>query len=107
MSESDEGSLTVPAVWVGADELPVQFLNQFLGIVAPNEIFLTLGTIVPPAIMGETMAERGEYAQRITYVPVKPIVRLGMTPQRLEEFIRVLQDTLKNHNTMMEQRSRQ
>ncbi len=103
MSQTGEGSVTVPVVWVGADDLPVQFLNQIVGVVQPNEIFLTLGTMVPPALLGSTPEEREDAARRLAFIPVKPIVRLGLTRQRLEELIRVLQTTLNNYNDMMKQ----
>ena len=87
----------LPVVWVGADDLPVQFVNQFLGVVHPNEIFLTLGTLVPPAIIGDSVEERRKQVENLPFVPIKPIARVALTPARLEEMIRVLQDTLTNY----------
>jgi len=109
MAQSDAGSgeVTVPVVWVGADDLPVQFANQFVAVVQLNEVFLTVGTMVPPAILGDTVEERKATAQKITYVPVKPIARLGFTPARLEELIRILQTTLKNYEQLPRQEAEQ
>ena len=58
MPEPPEGAIEVPVVWVGVDDLPVQFVNQFLGVIEQNEIFLNFGSLVPPPIMGETIEER-------------------------------------------------
>jgi hypothetical protein len=103
MAEVDEGDGRVPAVWVGADDLPVQFANQFISVVQPNEIFLTVGSLVPPAILGDTVEERMENAKKITFVPVKPIARLVLTPARLKELIKVLQDSLENYDKLPRQ----
>lgn len=92
-----EGARRVPVVWVGVEDLPVHFVNQFAGVVQPNEIFLTLGTVVPPAILGESEDERRAQAESIEFVQVRPIVRLGMTPARLRELIQVLNQTLSNY----------
>lgn len=95
-----EGSVQVPVVWVGAEELPVQFVNQFVGVVQPGEIFLTLGTIVPPAIIGDTLEERREQAEAIQFVQVQPVARVALTPARLRELIGVLQTTLANYEKL-------
>jgi len=97
--DAQEG-ITLPVVWVGADELPVHFLNQFLGVVQANEIFLTLGTLVPPAIMGATTEERRKHAETVPFVQVKPIVRVALTPARLRELITVLEQTLSNYENL-------
>lgn len=96
------GRIQVPVVWVGAEELPVQFANAFLGLVAPNEIFLTLGSILPPLISGETVEEREASARSVSYVQAKPIVRLAFTPERFDEMVKVLQETQANYAKLME-----
>src|SRR6266700_6143029 len=50
---ADEPSRSVPLVWVGVDDLPVYFLNQFLGQADGSEVYLTLGQVVPPALFGQ------------------------------------------------------
>jgi hypothetical protein len=45
---SPEDGVQIPVVWVGADDLSVHHVNQFVSTVSPHEVFLTLGTIVPP-----------------------------------------------------------
>lgn len=96
MADELPGSVAKPLVWIGTDDLPLHFVNQFLGVVQPNEVFLLLGSLVPPAITGDTAEERKAQAEAVPFVPVKPIVRLGMTPARLKELIGVLQETLVN-----------
>jgi ribosomal protein L10 len=94
---SPEGAVTVPVVWVGAEDLPVHFVNQFVGVVQPNEVFLTLGTMVPPTIIGATEEERKAQVESIEFIQVKPVARIGLTPARLQELIGVLQQTLSNY----------
>lgn len=92
--------ITVPVVWVDADDLPVQLVNQFVGVVQPNEVFLTLGTLVPPAIMGQTEEERKAMAESVEFVRVKPVARIALTPARLRELIGVLEQTLANYEKL-------
>jgi hypothetical protein len=103
MGQSEQVSISLPLVWVGAEELPVNFVNQFVAVVQPDEIFLTIGSLVPPAILGDTEEQREAVLRGITYVPVKPVARLGFTPARLREFIKVLQDTLSNYEQLPKQ----
>jgi len=92
-----EGAVQVPVVWVGAEEMPVHFANAFLGVVQPNEIFLTIGSIVPPPIVGETPEEREQQARSLPFIQATPIARLGLTPARLDELVRTLQETQANY----------
>ncbi len=93
MATSEEGvvaSIQVPLVWVGAEETPIYFCNQFLAQVDGNEAFLMVGQMTPPPLMGSP-EEIQEQAERITYVAVKAVARLGMASNRLDELINVLQ----------------
>jgi hypothetical protein len=94
---ADEPRKILPLVWVGADDLPVYFANQFLGQADATEIYLTLGQVVPPALFGPTEDEQREQIDAIDDVTVRPIVRLGFTPARLAEFIDVLTRTMEIH----------
>jgi hypothetical protein len=95
----EQESRQVPVVWVGVDDLPVHLVNQLIGVVHPHEVFLTFGTLVPPAIMAETLEERRAQAEAIPFVQIKPVARFGFTPDRLREFIGILQQTLANYET--------
>jgi hypothetical protein len=101
--EPDElDGIRVPVIWVGADELPVLLANQFVAQVEHGEIFLTVGQLTPPAIMGATEEERRQQVENLSYVAVKPVARLAMTPSRLRELISVLDITLRNHEAQSE-----
>jgi hypothetical protein len=41
-TEEPEG-VQLPSVWVGADETPIAFANQFVCQFQPNEFVLTIG----------------------------------------------------------------
>jgi hypothetical protein len=98
MATDEPDGVPVPIVWVGADDLPVLHANQFVAQVDKGEVFLTIGQIVPPAIIGSTVEERRQQAEAIQYVPVKPVARLAFNPARLNELISVLQITKDNHD---------
>jgi hypothetical protein len=98
----DTDGIQVPVVWVGLDELPVLFANQFVAQVERGEIFLTVGQLQPPPIVGATEEERREQVENIAYVPVKPVARIAMAPSRLRELISILQITMSNHEAQSE-----
>ena len=95
MAEDPE-VIQVPVVWVGGDETPILLVNQFLGQFQENEFILTLGQFAPPALIG-TEDERREQLRDVSFVPVKVLARLALTRSRMEELIRVLEETLANH----------
>ncbi len=97
MADDDPDRIQVPVAWIGADEVPVLFANQFIAQIDRGEIFLTVGQLVPPPIMGATEEERREMAENVQFVPVKPVARIAFTPGRLSELISILEITKRNH----------
>lgn len=81
--------------------MPVLAANQFLGQAsAPGEVVVTVGFVQPPAILGDTEADRRAQAEQITFVPVQAVARLVMSRARLEQFRDVLSQTLANHDRL-------
>ena len=89
--------VAVPVAWVGPEDVPILAANAFVSQYDPqtlDALILTIGQLTPPAIMGATPEEREEQARQVTYVHVKPIVRLGLTIARARELIATLQANL-------------
>jgi hypothetical protein len=88
------GPVTVPLTWVGVEEVPIVFVNQFMGQVDDRgDVILSLGQLTPPALIG-TPEEQAKQAQRLAYVPVKPVARLNLSRPRVVEMIAVLNQVL-------------
>lgn len=100
-SDQPDG-IHVPIVWVGVEELPVAFANQFIVQVDRGEVFLTIGQFVPPPIIGATEEERRAQAENIEFVQVKPVARVVMTPSRLYELATALEMGKTIHNAQEE-----
>jgi hypothetical protein len=102
----DEGRYerAIPTTWIGAEDLPVLFVNTFVGQIQPQEgaFYLTLGQTVPPALIG-TPQEQTEQLEQIAYVPVKPVARLALTRSRMEELVAILQVNLEQYDQLVEQ----
>jgi hypothetical protein len=95
----DGESISVRLLWVDLDETRVEGANQMIGQVEQDEIFLTFGIVTPPVLLGGP-EEMRQQATGLGYVPVRPITRLQVTRRRLEDFIRVLQDTRDNYDKL-------
>ena len=95
----------IPTTWIGAEDLPVLFVNSFAGQVQPQEgaFYLSIGQTVPPALIG-TPEEQAEQLEQIAYVPIKPIARLALTRSRMQELIAMLQVNLDQYDRMVEQK---
>lgn len=103
MDEENVG-FEIPLVWIGAEDLPVLFVNQIVGQVEAEEhvFYLTVGQALPPALIG-TQDERLRQLQGISYVSVKPIARLAFTRKKLEELVAVLQTNLDQYEQIIRQ----
>jgi hypothetical protein len=87
----------IPLVWVGLDELPVLFANQFLIQHWQDAFVVSVGQLVPPPVTG-TPEEQAEEIDQISYVPVKPVARLGFTRERVRELIIFLEASLEQYD---------
>ena len=95
MADSKEEEIRIPTVFIGAEDAPIQFANQFVIQHQQEEFVLTIAQVVPPILLG-TPEEKIEQAKQTAYVPIKVIGRYGMTRPRVEELIKALQDNLDN-----------
>ena len=97
------GQISLPLVYVGAEEVPVLLANMFVSQFEQNEFILTVGQLVPPILIG-TLEEREEQAKKVGYVAVKIVAKLGLTRQRVVELIQLLQENLRNYDTEQQRR---
>ena len=82
--------------WDGLEDYPIQFTNQMLVQNVSNEFVLTFGYMTPPVFL---QPPTDEEVSSIDSLPVKPIVRLSMTPDRMLELIKVSQENYRNYQT--------
>ena len=96
-----DGAVAKPAVWVIPDDLPIGVANQFIGqAVGRQEILVTLGYALIPAILGADEEQRRMQAEQVEYVPIQATGRFTMNRGRLEELRDVLTATIANHDTI-------
>jgi hypothetical protein len=103
MADEQPESKQIPVVWVGTDEVPVYFVNQFVTQVDKGEVFVTFGQMVPPAILPGSPDQIREQVERLEYVAVRPVARLAFTPARLLELIQALEITKAGHEKQSEE----
>ncbi len=93
MPDENDLEIQLPAVWVGVDDAPIVFVNQFAAQVNAGEVTLTFGQASAPMLLG-TVEEQKAQAAQLPFVPVRSVARLGLTPARLRELVGILQQTL-------------
>src|SRR3954464_6601258 len=89
--------VTLPVAWFGVEDMPIllgtAFVSQF-DAQTLDSLTLTVGQVTFPAITGTTDQEREEQLQSVAFVPIKPVVRLALTPARARELIATLEANL-------------
>ena len=91
MADEAAEPFSLPLAWVDNDDTPVIYVNQFLMTgVTPDEFVLSIGQVAPPAVIGAPEDQRKQLEQ-IPFAPVRTIVRIALTRQRLDELGEVLQ----------------
>lgn len=93
-----EEGIEIPLFMVGAEDVPIIFSNLAVVQHEDREFILTFAQYTPPFAFGPA-DQAQEQIQRMPYLPVKAVARIGMTPERLEQLIDVLR---ANYNKWQE-----
>ena len=89
-------SLEVPLSWVGYDEVPIVYANQFLVQFTPEEGFvLGIGQATAPPMVGTPEQVKAQ-AEQIEFIPVRVLARIAMTQPKLQELIATLEANARN-----------
>lgn len=97
MSVVDPGEpIQLALAWVGVEEMPLTYVNAFIGQVNNGEVFLTIGSVVPPPLLG-TPEQIREQAVRAGVVPIRPVARMAMSVAKLEELVTMLHQVQAIH----------
>lgn len=80
----------VPLAWIGVEDVPLLYADQFVAQLHQNMLILSIGQMVPPAFIG-TPEERAEQLEQITYLPVKAVSRVTFSPANLDQLMAILQ----------------
>lgn len=86
--------IQIPVAFIGAEDIPVLYANQFVVTHNGQEFILVVGQITPPLLLG-TPEQQAEQAKLLSFVPIKTVARFAMTRERMEQLIKVLQEHLK------------
>lgn len=88
----------VPIKWVGIEDTPVVFANQFVMQYLEEEFILTFGQLVPPVILGSD-EDREAALATLSFVPTKTVGQFAFTAQRMKELVKLLQGQLDRYET--------
>jgi len=91
----EEEEVQIPLVIIGVEDTPIIFSNFQVVQHEQREFIVTFAQYSPPLTLGSP-EEQQEALKRTAYLPVKTVARIGLTPERLEQLIEMLQ---RNYNT--------
>lgn len=103
--------VTISVDWSGLASARVQHVNQFIVQVGPptlegppDGVYLALGHLSPPLIIGkDAEAQARELEALKDGVPIEILGRFHLSRVRLDELIKVLQETVDNYDKADEQ----
>jgi hypothetical protein len=81
--------------WVELDETPILLANAFLIQHEPHEFVLTVGQATGPLVgTPDVLDESGP-------TPIHAMARFGLTRERAQELVSILQAKLEEHDRMV------
>lgn len=87
--------IRIPLEWCVPEELPTHYATNLVIQHTEHEFFITFFELVPPITLGKTPEE----ITRIESVRARALTRVAVSPERLEEFIQVMQDNLARYGS--------
>ncbi len=85
--------IRIPLEWYVPEELPTYYATNLVIQHTEHEFFITFFELVPPITLGKTPEE----IERLQSVRARALARVAVSPDRLEEFIQVMQDNLTKY----------
>ena len=82
---------TIPIRIVGAEEIPMSYVNYVFVSHTTDEFFMTFAQIHPPYLLAPTKEEVGQ----LTHIPAKVVARIALTPSKMKELIDALNENYK------------
>ena len=86
----------VPLEWRGLEEHVPSPVNQFVSQFTDDMFFVSFGLATPP-LLPKDLERRKARLEAMESVPVSPVARLALTPERMRELIEVLQTNLQRY----------
>jgi hypothetical protein len=83
-SAKPEEPVFMRVAWPDWAKTPVSFANQFVIQNNGPEVYLTIGQLAPPPLIGSPEEMRAQ-AEAMEFVPVVPIARLVLTLEGAEQ----------------------
>ena len=88
-----EEQIELPLFFIGSEDVPIVLSNLQVIQHVQQEFIITFGQFSPPIVLGSP-EEQMEQAKSKQYLPVKTVARVAMSPQRVADLIRALQENL-------------
>ena len=88
---AEEEGIALPFFFIGTEDVPIQLSNLQVIQHVQQEFIITFAQFAPPLVLG-TPEEQREQVEGKPYLPVKTVARLAMSPERVLDLIKALQE---------------
>lgn len=79
------------------DDLQSHFVQSLVIQHQPDYFVLSFFEVWPPPILGETEAEKHKLLEELDNIEAKCVARLVVTPDRMEEFLRLITENYSKY----------
>jgi hypothetical protein len=88
----------IPIEWIVPADLRTEYATNVLAQHGEHEFFLLFFQAQPPIILGEK-EERQQRLNELTKIPARCIAKIIVSPDRVEEIIKLLQSQLETYQS--------
>ena len=97
MSENQENSTSLPIEWVVPDDVVTRYVTNMVVQHSTAEFLVSFFEVQPPILIGSTEEDARTRLSQLKSISAKCVARIVVTPDRMEEFVRVLTGNLEGY----------
>ena len=104
MAENNKKELLFKQVkieWKYPDNLQTHFVSNIVVQHQPDFFTLSFFEIWLPPILGDKPEEKKQFIQSIDHVEANCVARIVVTPDKMREFAKAINENLVNHDAMV------
>ena len=88
--------------YIYPEDLQTHFVSNIVVDHQPDRFVISFFEVFPPPVLAESDADRQRIVDSLDSIDAKCVARLVVTPQTMEQFVRVMSENFGNYRELMQ-----
>ncbi len=106
-NKKELGFVQVKLEYKYPEDLQTHFVTNVVIQHQPDFFALSFFEVIPPAVLVKTPEEKRSVLEALDHIDAKCVARIVVSPEKMVEFAKAMNDNLSNYQTMQKLRPKQ